>query len=157
LRGLGAEATIVAAPAGMSAIQVGASGGGALEVSLSGLRVRGDGAEGTAAVLVQGAQTTLTVRDAAVEGAVDGLRVEQGSLCGQGLTVLGARHVGIVLSDGSAAALSGVLVRDGAGVGVLVRASVIALRSGLVAHNARDGVALLGGRSGEGVCDPSAG
>jgi hypothetical protein len=60
--------------------------------------------------------------------------------------VLRARRAGVVAQGGAAVLLRDFLIRDGENLGVLADESLVVLRTGLIANNARDGVALRGVR-----------
>jgi hypothetical protein len=157
IRGMGPDRTALAGAAGADAIAVTAIGAQATEVSLEALAVRFDGAPGAGAAFVgvraTGATTTLRLRDVEVARAGEGLRAESGAtVCARGLTVRQSGRFGVALADGSHGYLRDLLVRDGAGVGVAAGRSHLAIDTGLVADNARDGVVLSGTVSGD-RCD----
>lgn len=146
LRGAGAGATVFEAPAGDVAVRV----RGAITASLSRLTVRAPAAVagGFGAVSVEGGATCL-LRDVTVEGGGDGVRADGAStLCAEGLSVRDAGQHGVTLRAGSAGFLRGFSVRGSGGVGVLVDRAHLTAERGLVADNARDGVALRGARLG---------
>lgn len=157
VRGVGAAegGTVVIVARGASAFEVAPPAGA---VSLVGLRVRGDLAPGmgadwrVAGVLARGAGTVLTLRDVVVERTGDGVRVEGATLCAEGLSVRRAGRAGLYLTPGSAASVRDFLIRDGENVGVVADGSVIELRTGMVANQGRDGVALRGVRTTAGTC-----
>lgn len=164
LRGVGAsdDATVLTAPRGVDAIRVRAPGGvepsPEVSVTLARLKVRGDASSApggqSAGVRVEGPRSTLTLRDVVVERMDDGVRVHEGAtLCARGVSLRRSRRAGLVVLGGMALVTGG-LIRDGDNVGVLADGSVLAMRSSLVAGNAREGVVVRGARSNETRCTP---
>lgn len=159
IRGMGANmgdrATTIQAPTASDepAFEVGlATGGAPIAVSFAQLGVRGGAArepgpdDTTPGLRIQGTATTVSLRDVSVERMGEGVLVQQATLFADGLTVRRAGRIGVALSDRGAAILRHVLIRDGAGEGVLADEAWLSLRTGLVANHRRDGIALLGGR-----------
>lgn len=159
--GVGDGATTLTSPRGAPAFEVSAADDVSLAVTLARLRVRGDttgdgggGDDGTSGVQVVGARTRLTLRDVAFERVRVGVLVDRATLCAQGLSVRRARRAGLGLVHGGAGLVRDFLIRDGDNVGVLADGSVLAMRTGLVANNAREGIVLRGGRSSGTPCAP---
>jgi len=154
VRGAGPAETTLDGPPGAPAVAVAAPEGGSVAATLAGVTVRarasGDAAADRAAagVLASGRGATVTLRDVAVERFGDGVRADGATVCGRGVTVRGALRAGLAFVGGAVASVRSFAVRDGANVGVVVDASAAALRTGLVAGNARDGVVLRGARDG---------
>jgi hypothetical protein len=158
IRGVSPTATIFTPPRGAPAFEVGATDGAPVAVTLARFGVRGDAAgDGGTDARVPGIRVgpgaTLTLDDVAIENTGYGVRVEQATLCAQGLSVRRARTAGLSFVQ-SKALVRDFLIRDGANLGVLADESLIALRQGLVANNARDGVALRGTQSSIERCAP---
>lgn len=164
LRGVGAsdDATVLTAPRGVDAIRVRAPDGmepsPEVSVTLSRLKVRGDASatpgEQGAGVRVEGPRSTLTLRDVVVERMDVGVRVHEGAtLCARDVSLRRSRRAGLAVLNGMALVTGG-LIRDGDNLGVLADRSVLAMRSSLVAGNAREGVVVRGARSNGTRCTP---
>ncbi len=149
--GAGADGATITIPPGTTAFDINPSDrSGAITVTLSGLRIRDreeSSASGSfAALQVRGANTRLNLRDVVVERVIEALHAERATVCARGLSVLRARRAGVVAQGGAALVIEDFLIRDGENLGVLADESVVVLRTGLIASNARDGVALRGVR-----------
>lgn len=148
LRGSGAASTFLVGPAGAGALRVTAPAGATVAVTIAALSIRSAGAD-VGVVGVAGAGATCTLDGVVVEGGGDGLRADEGAaVCATGFTVRAGGQRGVVLLGGSRGFMRGFVVRDRGGVGVLVDRSHVTLDRGLVASNARDGVAVRGALRG---------
>ncbi len=155
LRGVGAGegGTTLVSPAAMSALSVGvAESSSAISVTLSRLRILGSPSGSVAernvpAVLARGASTALNLRDIVIERAGEGVRATTATVCARGLSVWRSRRAGLVAERGAAVLVRDFVIRDGENLGVLSDESVVVMRTGMVAHNVRDGVALRGVRT----------
>jgi len=155
LRGAGGGdgGTTITMPPGTAAFDVNPSGNSnALAFSLTGLRLRGrEGSAPTggssAALQVQGANTRLNLRDIVIERVTEALHANDlATVCARGLSVLRAQRAGLVAQRGAAMLVRDFVIRDGENLGVLADESLVSLHTGLIANNARDGVALRGAR-----------
>jgi hypothetical protein len=156
LRGQGAGVTMLQAPSPpTTAITVDSARVALAQLTLAGDRARSLSLDDTTPALrISGATSVVTLREVRVESTGEGVRVEGGTLHAERLTLQRFGRAGVTLTEGSAAVLRDVLVRDGAGVGVLADGAWIDLRGGLIARNGRDGIALRGGRAASACANP---
>ena len=137
--------TVIDAASTMSAVAVRGADG---DLTMTGLRITyaADHPDDHAAFAIDvtaGAHATLD--EVAIEHAWVGVRVDAAVVTATHLTILGSGGRGISLDHGADGNFESVVVRDGAGNGVVAEAAVLTLRDALVRGKARSGIALLGG------------
>lgn len=158
LVGAGVGATVLAVARGHGALVFGPE----IDASLRGITVRyADSAPaGDLDVALRTDRTRLELTDVAVEGASAALSLTAGTLSAARFTARGSARYGVQLTGAARAIIDSFLLRDGSGQGLRADGARVFLSRGLIADNARHGIALLGtvtALTGFARCDDSTG
>lgn len=108
------------------------------------LRARAADAETRDLPLTVTSGATMTLDDVVVDGGWDAVTAQDATLVARHLTVRRARHYGVSLTGRALGILRSLLVRDGAGAGVVVDRARVHVAEALVAAQGRGGVTLSG-------------